>query len=237
MKRLLLLLLAIVLLSGCEMRAELVVKKDGSGTMTYVLGIDKASIKPGADPLAGLKANAAKAPFPVRVTDYSTDKVVGVRASFDFRSLGDLRSKLTQLNAGRGRTFVFDDLSVTKSGSGWRLAAHAGDPLLGKDAVPIDVSQANAAVDVRFVATLPGARASANATAVRSADGATTYEWRIPAGKGDLNLLARTTVSSTPWALIAGAGAGVVALLGLALVLWRRRRRTTTPEPELVPAA
>jgi hypothetical protein len=62
-KAVLLALVAVLLLSGCEVKAQLLLKDDGSGTFTYVVGIDKdflAKMDPGADPLG----SSARTPSP-----------------------------------------------------------------------------------------------------------------------------------------------------------------------------
>lgn len=103
-----------VALSACEMRAEIDVQANGSGTLSMVLGLPKnlgplAGIT-GVNPLDSIREQARSAPFPVTVEDYENNRVSGFRMSIPFRDTEDLKDKLLQMQQldafGAGNPFA-----------------------------------------------------------------------------------------------------------------------------------
>jgi hypothetical protein len=234
----LLALVAVVLLSGCEVKAELVLKDDGSGTFTYVVGIDHeflAKMEPGADPLGTIKANASRQSYKVTVTDYETDKLKGIKATFDFSSVDDLKQKLASsrsLTAGQAgqeaaaaSAFTFDVLDLSKAEDGWKLTANAGVNTQANQQLPFSPEDLKKLLDASVSATLPGHAGKNNATKVSESSAGTTFTWDVLAGAGNLALAAETTSTNNGF-LVAALAIPVVILGAGALVFlvrWKSR--------------
>lgn len=103
MKRGLLVIAALALaLSACEMRAEINVQENGSGTLSMVLGLPKnlgllGRIGGVGDPLNGIKEQAKAAPFPVQIEKYENNRVSGFRMTIPFADTADLKEKLLEM--------------------------------------------------------------------------------------------------------------------------------------------
>ena len=224
-------LAAVVLLSGCEVKASLVLKDDGSGTFTYAVGIDKdflARMEPGSDPLGSMRRNAEAQPYKVVLADYETDKLKGLRATFDFSNIDDLQQKLSaNKRASQGQTtsaFAFDVLGLSRTKDGWKLSANAGVSSQANQQLPFDREQLRKLLDAEFTATLPGHAAANNAATVSYGKSGTTFSWNLLAGEGNLDLNAETT-SKTKGGFPAAAAAipAVLVLGGFGAILMRRR--------------
>jgi hypothetical protein len=226
-------LAAVVLLSGCEVKASLVLKDDGSGTFTYAVGIDKdflARMEPGSDPLGSMRRNAEAQPYKVVLADYETDKLKGLRASFDFSNLDDLQQKLSANKRGaQGQTasasaFAFDVLGLSRTKDGWKLSANAGVSTQANQQLPFDREQLRKLLDAEFSATLPGHAGATNAATVSYGKSGTTFSWNLLAGEGNLDLKAETTSKKNGgFPAAAVAIPAVLVLAGLGTILMRRR--------------
>jgi hypothetical protein len=233
-KAVLLALVAVLLLSGCEVKAALVLKDDGSGTFSYVVGIDKdflAKMDPGADPLGSMRKNAESQSYKVTLADYETDKLKGIRASFDFTDVEDLKRKVASSKAPQGSgaqqaaasAFAFDVLGLTRTDDGWKLSANAGVSADADKQLPFDPAELKKLLDAQFSATLPGHAGANNATKVSEAKDATTFTWDLLAGAGNLDLKAQTTSKKDSFPTAAIAITTVLALAVFAGVVRRRR--------------
>ncbi len=231
-------LVALLGLSGCELRGELVVRPDGSGTFTYVMGIDKdvlARIGPEEDPRTEMRRTVAAQPFPIELTDYETAKVVGLRARFKFATASELHQRLDELHAKASRlaaAFTFADLLVRKTRSGWWFQARTAERHRGPAALPFDVEEQGGGVPrAEFRVTLPGHDRDDNAYRTWRRNGATTFRWRIgtDTGMDDYKMRAETirpAGQGSPWpAVLLGLG------LAVAVPVMLRRRRRVTPAP------
>jgi hypothetical protein len=229
-------LAALLLLSGCEVKASLVLKDDGSGTFAYAVGIDKdflARMEPGSDPLGSMRRNAEAQPYKVVLADYETDKLKGLRATFDFSNIDDLQSKLSaNKRAAQGQTgqaasasaFAFDVLGLIRTKDGWKLSANAGVSTQANQQLPFDREQLRKLLDAEFSATLPGHAAANNAASVSYGKSGTTFTWNLLAGEGNLDLSAQTTSKKDdPFPFVAVAIPAVLVLGGLGAILTRRR--------------
>jgi len=229
MRRFLAAAVLLLALSACEMKAELVVHKDGSGTMTYVVSLDKKFLNAvKGDPFAKARRHAELMTFPVRTKSFETKKEKGIRATFAFKDLGDLQRKLHSLDTSEDGSgaFVFSKLAVVNEDHDWRLRGTSGDPKIGLGESPVNLAQLEKQFDIRFVATLPGHRKETDAPNVKVVrkDDSTRFEWQVPPGKGDLNLFATTSTWRFPWLLAAAAAFGAIVLsVG---TWWLRRRRS-----------
>jgi hypothetical protein len=223
-------LAAVLLLSGCEVKASLVLKDDGSGTFTYAVGIDKdflARMEPGADPLGSMRRNSEAQPYKVVLADYETDKLKGLRVTFDFSNIDDLQQKLSaNKRATQGQTtsaFAFDVLGLSRTKDGWKLSATAGVSTQANQQLPFDREQLRKLLDAEFSATLPGHAAANNAATVSYGKSGTTFTWNLLAGEGNLDLSAETTSKKdSPFPMAAVAVPAVLILGGLGAFLTRR---------------
>lgn len=235
MRRGLVMLLAglALLLSGCEIRGELVVNDDGSGTFAFVFGIPKeflAFVPAGEDPFGDVRRDVADAPFPVEVEDYETERVRGVRVSFAFSSVDDLGSKLETFSEEQGATpgGDFQDFSLRETGDGWSFRASASDvdagfSEFGGEDFPLDPAQLEELLDLRFVVTLPGAPGDHNADEVSRSGGKTTFTWRLSPTQSSVDFRASTAGGSGFPVLPVAAGGGAAVILAGGFALSRLR--------------
>jgi hypothetical protein len=239
-KAVLLALVAVLLLSGCEVKAQLLLKDDGSGTFTYVVGIDKdflAKMDPGADPLGSMRKNAESQPYKVTLADFETDKEKGLRASFDFTGIDDLKQKLaankkaTDSTQGSASAFAFDVLGLTRTKDGWKLSATAGVSTEARKQLPFDATQLRKLLDAEFSATLPGHAGANNATTVSHSKDGTTFSWNLLAGEGNLDLQAQTTSKKGGFPVGAAAVPVLLLLVGGGYLAVRRYKTTVRRSP------
>src|SRR5688572_11162902 len=96
MKRVLAGVLLLVLLAGCRTETVLVINEDGSGTFTSEIEMENRYyelLAQEGDPIQGLEDNAKNASFPVTTERLDTDKTKGLRASFEFSDIEDMKAK------------------------------------------------------------------------------------------------------------------------------------------------
>lgn len=124
-----------MVLSACEIRAEIEVEEDGSGTFGFVFGMEEAlfgSLPPGMDPLASARRDLAGDPIPWRVEDFRENGLRGFRATVAFDSVEQLLAMLEQQAQADGQALFAtgDDAFVLErvAGGGWRFAATGEGP-------------------------------------------------------------------------------------------------------------
>jgi hypothetical protein len=129
-RRLLILLITLTtLISGCvTVRVETRIKKDGSGTRSFVLALDKSVISMlegvaqeagvPTDDIWGAARADAQAIEGAQVEDYSEDDVQGIRVTIPFASVEELQA----LSSGEGVEGV-DVVTVSQDGHVMTLSA------------------------------------------------------------------------------------------------------------------
>lgn len=251
-----------LLLASCDLRAELHVNDDGSGTFGFAFLIDQALLDqlPGAEanPTAEFGEQFADSPVPFTVEEISEGGSTGVRASFAFSSLEDLNAKLNLLAESEGQApgAFGDDFRLEREGDGWVFEAtgeSVGDEFASgfnegfNEAAPpggfgsddpfsadFNPEMLAELFDFSFRVTLPGTAGSHNATRTVDAGGATTYVW-------DVDLTSTEPLRMSAHSVGAGGGfptvpVGVGVLLvgaGIIAAAKLRRPRRGPPAPVL----
>lgn len=140
MRRMALGIVVLVLaLASCEMRGELKVNSDGSGTMGIMFGIDRtllALMPGGQDPFADAEKGFKDDPVSWKMERFSTDKLVGFRASFPFSSVDDLKAKMALLKDDSKSGSAFGELDIRKTATGWEFSATPGSMPSSAGATP-----------------------------------------------------------------------------------------------------
>lgn len=232
-RRAVLVVLAALLVSGCQARLaiELVVDRDGGGVLAVSLGADAELLAQAeaadADPLGDLAAaGAGLADDGWRVDDTIRDDGRTVRLATGFSSpeeLGVLADDLADALAAP-EVVPLEDLRVSVEDDVLRLSGVAGlvpteevtDLGLQPDQA-VELLRDTGAIVYELTATLPGEMLETNA----DGDGQ-TVTWRIRPGER----MALVAVAQRPggdWWLLTLAGAGGGALVLGLLALLRRR--------------
>jgi len=248
MRRLLVLALCLLVMSGCRTLTILVVNEDGSGTFTTEIEMENRYFKLLAqegDPIAALEQNAANASFPVETERLDTDKTKGLRASFEFSDIEDMKEKFAELNTSEtGGSTLFADATIGEEDTGWVFeAAQEGAGAGGEGATEeiLDPEELKEILDAQVQVTLPGAKGETDATETTEAEGddgkATTFVWELSPGVAQ-EFTANTLIPDSLWEKLLGPlGAGIVGglmLIGVAAWLLKKRGK---PAPEAEPSA
>jgi hypothetical protein len=217
-------------LGACELRAEIALNDDGSGTVGMVFAAEPEMLQllsqpglGGGDPFADLRADLADDPVDWKVEGFTEGRLTGIRATFAFASVEDLTDKMEALDSDAGGDAAIKDFSIARRGGGWVFEARSGDPQdeLSSGAVPVPVDQLAALLKVQFRVTLPGSVASHNADEVTSRGGRTTFVWRPDLSSPPADLRAATVPGGTS-APAVPVTLGLVALTVVAFVWFRR---------------
>lgn len=180
-------LAALLLLTGCNLAAKVVVQPDGSGSYSVIMSLPKsAGSDPGQTLYRAAQRGATQSDIPLTVAPYSAPGASGVMLTFHFKSLNDLNAESHRLAAsGKGAIGV----TVERDASGWHFSAStAGSMIMPSDESgangsggvtggPINSSQLGSLISVDLVVTLPGAPAENNAKTVAHTDTASTFTW------------------------------------------------------------
>jgi hypothetical protein len=214
----------------------------------------------GGDPFEEMRKDLANDPVGWKIANVSESGQSGIRATFEFADVADLKSKLDALNAEDGDDpFVDGQLILERSGSGWRFEAKANAPTPSDLAPgpqaggPPGLEQTNTMSgldsvfgNLRFLfrITLPGKAGSTNAKTVASTNEGTRFEWSFSANSaqpdGGEQLVANTTAAAAGGSFPAvpvSAGVATVLVGGVATLLIRRRRPMPAPVLEGFPVA
>jgi hypothetical protein len=230
-------LLAVVLVafSGCKIRQNVVFNSDGSGTFTYLVGLEKTFLDQlgAADPYEQVKKQVDAGDFPVTLERYETDSLKGFRLSFEFSSVADLKDKLNVGEPGGEGQQTLQELDLEKSEQKWTLTGSVGAPNLATGAdLPIDVSELEKKLDMEFSIALPGEAGETNADDVREGTDSTTFVWTLAPGQAGRDIAATTELPSGGLSvlILVGAGLAVLGLSGVTWLLLRRRGVAAAPE-------
>lgn len=187
-------LTALVLLAGCNLAANVVVKPDGSGYYSVTMSVPNASSHPGQAIYSAVRRGAASSNVPLTVTPYSSGGNSGAKMTFHFLSLADLNAESQRLAAaGKGAIGV----TINRDDHGWNFSASTADSLItppgstgGSSALGTLVNQV---ITINLVVQLPGAPAENNAKAVTHTSTASTFTWILSSSQSGTGLQASTT--------------------------------------------
>ena len=239
MKRVLAGVVLLLLLAGCRTDTILVIEKDGSGTFTSEVEIENRYMEllsQEGDPIEALQANAENVSFPVDTEQFSSDNSRGLRASFEFSDVDDMKAKFTELNTGQeGSSTLFADATIEEGDNGWVFEASQPGGLGAEAEQIISPEELRKVLDSSVEVTLPGTAGDNNATEVSASEGATTFVWELSPGTA-AQLSAHTVIpDSLLEKLLGPLGLGILGglvVIGGALVLLRRSRKPATETPE-----
>lgn len=238
--------MTLLVLSACEVRADLVITEDGSGTFEYSIAIENEFLeafgKGDRDLLAEMEEKAEDTPFPVETERFETDDSKGVRISYAFDSIRDLERKMA---AGEGREgALLTNAEITNSKAGWTFDAVGGGESPAGD-IPIEADELAKIMDIRLSVTLPGPDPRGNADKMEVVGDAARFTWDLPAGMSDITLEASTNFPPEESGLVAdvleerssggsGDSSRFIALIalagaGAALVTLLASRRRSAP--------
>lgn len=235
-RRRLFVLAAIALsLSACELRAEIAINDDGSGTVGMVFAVEPEMLEfygqtgLGADPFAELRADLADDPVSWEVDEFSEGGLKGIRAVFPFASVDDLLDKMTALDGSGGGEGAIKDFTIERQSGGWAFSGRSADAQeeLSNGQIPIPVDQLASILNIQFRVTLPGQAASHNADEVTSSGDRTTFVWKPSVTSKTVELRAATAPggASSP---VLPAVLGLAAL-GVVSFIWSRRSQKEGP--------
>jgi hypothetical protein len=227
-----------LMVSACDLRAEISVNDDGSGTMGVVFLVEPQYLslmsQSGVDPFAEMKTDLANDPVPWKVEDLKEGASRGVRATFPFSSVEELQRRVEELGRDSGSsssTGIEEDFTLTRKAGGWAFEGKSTDvqEQTGED-FPIPAEQLATLVTLQFRVTLPGRAASNNASETTSSGGRTTFIWKPSVNDRSVNFVANTTAAGSGFPVLpVGLGAAVI---GIAVVIGILRGRGSTPPVE-----
>lgn len=133
MKRIVAVAAALALaLSACEIRAEVTVAPDGSGTFGYVMAVEPFMLDgmpANENPFNDFQSALEDGPLPWTFTEFKEAGYRGVRASLPFTSIEDLRSKIGTMNEEGAGNGIDDTLTITQTADGgWTFRATTKPP-------------------------------------------------------------------------------------------------------------
>ena len=236
MRRIALLAVIVLLLSGCKVKVEqgFEVKADGSGEAVMIVAFDQeaqemmtSSVPNGVDPL---EAMAGDAPPGWSSEEWSQGEFRGFKAMTDFSSLAGLQTLVETTFSGEDG--MFESFSIIESAGGFRLdgvlsgesleQSVQGDDLFAGVAEDMVGSFFEAAIAIK----LPGKVVSSNADEVRS-DG--TLIWNVGVTDGGRAIRAQSQPGGGLPIVPIAAAALVLAAAVVGFLVWRRRLPPTNP--------
>lgn len=244
MKRVLAGVLVLLLLAGCRTETVLVINEDGSGTFTSEIEMENRYFELLAqegDPIQGLEDNAKNASFPVTTERLDTDKTKGLRASFEFSDIEDMKAKFAELNNAdeQGAPALWADATIEETDTGWVLEAEQSGGFGGEESEQIfDPEELDKILDSKTTVTLPGPKGEHNATEAVENDGSTTFTWDLnPATATELS--AHTVFPESLFDKLLGPlGLGIlVVLIVIGAFVWFLRKRGTEPAQDTEPTS
>lgn len=248
-------------LSGCEMRAEIEVNEDGSGTIGFVFAMEAllfGTMPSDMDPLAMARADLRDDPIPWKIENYVGNGMKGFRATAPFRSIEHLSEMLAEQARADGQTPLdAEGFTIERAtGGGWRFEMNGDAPgqdlmsgfggnedttafggEFGEDGgftpeMP-DLGIAADGLRFEFHVTLPGDPDAHNSPEVKQKDGKSTFLWRYNlADTHPISLKASTTPPGFSLPIIP---LGAVLLVLGGGVLFARRRRSPASFGQMPP--
>ncbi|HJR18773.1 MAG TPA: hypothetical protein VJ922_03550 [Actinomycetota bacterium] len=229
-------------LSACEVRAEIAVNDDGSGTFGMVFAMDPAMLALigesglGNDPFEDLRRDLADDPVVWDVDEFTEGTLTGIRATFRFASIDDLLDKTEAMKSPEVNDSVLEDFSIAREGGAWMFEGRALDPQeeISNSDFPIPGEQLATFLRFQFRLTLPGRAADHNADEVKGGDGRTTFVWTPPLDKAAPDFRASTVPGGSGSPIVPLALA--LAVLAVIAIAWLRAARRPPVTPPDAPA-
>lgn len=190
-------LVAVVLLTGCNLSSKIVVQPNGAGTYSVVMTVPDGPSHPGQALYQAVQQGAAHSVIPVSVTPYTAGGSSGVRTTFNFKSLADLNAESRALATGGGGAI---GVTLTRDSSGWHFGASTQSLLTppsslhaGETGGAISATSLTSSLSVQVVVQLPGAPGHSNAKTVTHSSSSSTFTWNMGPGQAGGVLQASTT--------------------------------------------
>jgi len=221
---LIILLLTVVLLSGCvEGKFHITLNKDGSADINYRIGFDRSLLallqSDQENPLEEMRKSAKEEGFTVK--NYSEDKMVGIIATKHVNSLDELPNFA---NVAAGGDSAKPPLVIEESFFKKQYHFETNVDLSDMKETPEDdlgglgnamLSQVN----LRFILTPPFTPQHHNASVVR--DDGQTLEWHLIPGQDNQITMEASVPNTTNIALVIAGS--VIILLGIIFVVHRSK--------------
>jgi hypothetical protein len=221
------------LLGGCELRADVNVDDDGSGTVGVTALVEPQYLgllsAPGGDPFAEMKKDFADDPVDWKVQDIKEGSSRGIYASFHFTSIKDLKSKTEamQTASGSGSDTGLQQFTLKRDGSNsWTFEGRPENvqEQIGSGNSSIPADQLASLLKLQFRITLPGRARSSNAARSSTSGGRTTFVWTPSIKDASVRFAARTVPGGTVPVLPIGIAAGVTTVVAAVAILRDRWR-------------
>jgi hypothetical protein len=232
----------LLVLSGCNLAAKVVVEPDGSGYYSVIMTVPKGSSDAGEALYRALQQGATQSDIPLTVAPYSSGDSSGGALTFHFLSLADLDAESRRLAAAHVGGI---GVTIERDSTGWHFSTSTTQTIFAPSSAgadetggAINTSQLNSLISIDLVVQLPGAPAANNAKTVTHTATASTFTWVLSSIRPGTVVQASTTyvgnqanvklaTSMTPVAAAtssnsgAGSGwsAGMMALVALGAVV------------------
>ncbi len=194
-------LAVLLVLTGCNLAAKVVVQPNGSGYYSVIMTVPSDASNPGQVLYNAVRKGTANSDFPLTVTPYSSNGNSGAEITFHFLSLADLNTESHRLAAeGNGGIAV----TINRDSAGWNFSASTPQSLItpsdslgtgvgsGSTGGLINASQLNSLITIDLVVQLPGAPAANNAKTVNHSATTSTFTWNLSASQPGSGLRAST---------------------------------------------
>jgi hypothetical protein len=195
-------LAVLLVLTGCNLAAKVVVQPNGSGYYSVIMTVPDDSSNPGQVLYNAVRKGTAKSDFPLTVTPYSSSGSSGAEITFHFLSLADLNTESHRLAAeGNGGIGV----TINRDSGGWNFSASTPQGLItpsdslgtgvgsGSTGGLINASQLDSLITIDLVVQLPGAPGANNAKSVSHTSTASTFTWNLSSSQPGSGLRASTS--------------------------------------------
>jgi hypothetical protein len=192
----------LLVLTGCNLAAKVVVQPNGSGNYSVIMTVPSESSNPGQVLYNAIRKGTANSDFPLTVTPYSSDGDSGAEITFHFLSLADLNAESHRLAAeGKGGIGV----TINRDSEGWHFSAATPQSLIapsdtlgtglgsGSTGGLINGSQLSSLITIDLVIQLPGAPGVNNARTVAHTATTSTFTWNLSSSQPGSGLQASTT--------------------------------------------
>lgn len=235
-------------LTACEMRAEVSVNEDGSGTLGFVFGLEPMfarAFPPGTEsPVDMFRDELKSSGAPWSFSKLDEPSLKGLRATMPFRDTEDLRERLEDLAEQDGTFFGSGDsldtgIVLQQLDGGWSFRGRGVTPA-GRDMEETGIDPStmmagmpeedlNKAFRFEFHVTLPGQVLSHNADEIERVGDRTRFVWRTGMYDADALELRAQTEPVQPGPPIVPAAIVVLLCGGGALFLKRKPSGAAPP--------
>ena len=188
----------LVVLTGCNLAAKVVVQPDGSGYYSVIMAVPNAPSNPGQVLYRALQRGAAKSNVPLTVTPYSSGNSNGGMLTFHFLSLADLNAESHRLAAAHDGGI---GVTIRRDSTGWHFSASTSQTIFtpssaagsGLTGGAINTTQLNSLLSIDLIVQLPGAPGQNNAKSVAHTSTSSTFTWVLSSAQAATTVQASTT--------------------------------------------